>query len=148
MTGVFVQSEAFVGKAFLSVGNGASPEVFTRYCEVTDIGDMGEKNDQVEVTTFCSDGFKQFIAGLSEGQEQTFTGNYSLDNTTQDDLIDDVANKRNRSFQLSFGDDSPVTKVYSFTLAMLSWAITPSVSKQNVVKFSGKQTGPIVRTIA
>jgi hypothetical protein len=139
-------SDAFIGKAFLAVGDGDSPEIFATYCELTEIGDFGEKNDQVEVTTFCSGGFKEFIAGLSEGQEVTFTANYSLDNATQEQLISDVQNKVTRSFTLTFGDDSPSSKVFEFQLAMLSYAITPSVSKQNVIKFSGKQTGQIVRT--
>ena len=141
-------TDAFVGKAFLAVGNAASPEIFTRYCEITEIGGFGEKNDQVEVTTFCSGGVKEFIPGLSEGQEVSFTANYSLQNTIQEGLISDVKNKVTRNFQLQIGDDSPVTRTYAFSLAMLSWEIDPSVSKQNEIKFTGKQTGEIVETLS
>ena len=141
------EEAAFVGKVFLEVGDGASPENFTRYCNITDIGGFGEKNDQVEVTTFCSGGVKQFIPGLSEGQELDFTANYALSDPTQEQLISDVKGKVNRNFKLVIGDDSPVSRTYGFTLAMLSYEIDASVSKQNAIKFSGKQTGQIVETL-
>ena len=139
--------QAFVGKVFLEVGNGASPEVFTRFCNVTDISGFGEKNDQVEVTTFCSNGVKEFIPGLSEGQELSMTANYALEDATQEQLISDVKNKVTRNFKLVIGDDSPVSRTFAFQLAMLSYEIDPSVSKQNEIKFTGKQTGEIVETL-
>src|SRR5260370_16291651 len=120
MSEIFEPAEAFVGKAFLAVGNGASPEIFTRYCETTTYGEIGEKNDLVEVTTFCSDGVKQYVPGLSEGQEFTFEANFVLSNAAsyaeQQQLIADVKAKITRNFPLSFGDDSPATNVYNFAL--------------------------------
>jgi hypothetical protein len=138
---------AFVGKVFIEVGDGASPEVFNRYCNITDISGFGEKNDQVEVTTFCSGGVKEFIPGLSEGQELSLTANYALEDSVQEQLISDVKNKVTRNFKLIMGDDSPVSRTFDFALAMLSYEIDPSVSKQNGVKFTGKQTGQIVETL-
>jgi hypothetical protein len=137
---------AFVGKAFLAVGNGDSPEGFDVYCNIDTISGIGQKNDLVEVTTFCSNGAKQYIPGLSDGSEVSFSANYSLDDATQEALIDDVDNKANRNFVLTMGDDSPASKVFTFTLAMLSWELDPSVSKQNVIKFTGKMTGPVIRS--
>lgn len=146
MTTGAVPSSAFVGKAFLCVGNGNSPEVFTKYCEVDTISGVGQKNDQVDVTTFCSGGVKQYIPGLSDGSEVTFSANYALNETIQEGLISDVDAKVTRNFQLLMGDDSPVTRVFSFALAMLSWEVDPSVSKQNVIKFTGKMSGPVIRS--
>jgi hypothetical protein len=141
-----VQSEAFVGKAYIAVGNGASPEVFTRYCEVDDIGGIGTKNDQVEVTTFCSGGDKEYVPGLGDGNEISLSANYSLDNDTQEQLIGNVEDKDTINMQLQMGDDSPIARTFQFRVAMLSWEIDPSVSKQNVIKFTGKITGGITRT--
>jgi hypothetical protein len=143
-----VETQAFVGKAFLAVGNGDSPEIFTRYCEVDNISELGVKNDLVEATTFCSGGDKEYIPGLGDGVELTFSGNYALENDTQEQLIDDVESKAKRNFQIQMGDDSPISRVFAFKLAMLSWGVTPSVQKQNAVKFVGKVTGQIVRTVA
>lgn len=140
-----VSTDAFVGKAFLYVGTGASPPTYVRYCEVYDISELGAKNDQVEATTFCSGDSKEFIPGLSEGQEFTFSGNYSTDNDTQEDLIDSVEDKLTLPFQLQMGASSPPKK-FNFKLAMLQWGVTPSLSSKNVVKFVGKITGDITRS--
>jgi len=138
---------AFVGKAYIMVGNGASPETFERYCEVDTISGFGQKNALVDVTTFCSNGNMEYIPGLSDGSEVNFGANLSVttDLSLQDGLIDDVENKVTRNFQLQFGDSSPAELLFSFALAMLSWEITPSVSKQNGIKFTGKITGGITR---
>lgn len=143
-----VATEAFVGKAYLAVGDGNSPETFTRYCEVDTISEIGVTNDLVEATTFCSGPDKEYIPGLGDGTEVTFSGNYSLENTVQEELIGKVEGKDRVHFQLQMGDDSPVSRIFAFTLAMLTWGLTPSVSKQNGVKFVGKITGPIVRSLA
>ena len=140
----FVATDAFVGEAFLAVGNGDSPEVYTVYCAVDTIGGIGQKNDQIDATTFCSMGTKQYIAGLSDGNEVSFGANYSLTNEEQEQLITDVENKANRAFQLSMGNDSP-QRIFQFVVTMLSWEIDPSVSAKNMIKFTGKITGPIVR---
>jgi len=137
-------TSAFVGKIFLAVGDGASPETYQRYCEVDSISGVGVKNALVDVTTFCSEGSMEYIPGLSDGSEVTFSGNYSMNDDIQDDLMDDVDAKTTRKFQLQVDGSSP-NKTFSFSMAMLSWELDPSVSKQNVIKFVGKITGPIVR---
>jgi len=135
-------SKAFVGNAFLAVGNGASPEVFTRYCEVDSISGLGQANAQVEVTTFCSGGVKEYVPGLADGNTVTVTANYDPDNTVQNALIADVKAKTRRNFQLQVADDSPQT-VFHFAMAMLSWDVAPSISAQNKVTFTGKISGDI-----
>lgn len=143
-------SQAFVGKAYLAVGDGGSPETFTRYCEVDSISGVGQKNALVDVTTFCSGGSMEYIGGLSDGTEVTFTANYTNtpgpDLTIQDSLITDVEAKITRNATIQMGDSSPGEKTFHFAMAMLSWELTPSVSKQNQIKFVGKITGPITTT--
>jgi hypothetical protein len=137
-----VATDAFVGDLSLYVGNGGSPEAFGIYCEVTDLGDIGEKNDQVEVTTLCNGGSKQYIAGLSDGQEFDFTANFAIGDTNQASLIASVKAKENRNFQVKAGADSPQAE-FAFNAAMLSWAFAGSTSKQNTIKFTAKISGPI-----
>lgn len=138
-------TKAFVGKVFLAVGNGASPEVYTRYCEISDVSGIGVKNDLVEATTFCSEGVKEYIPGLADGNEVTFGANYSMNDSIQEGLMDDVDGKVTRAFELQVDGSSPF-KNYKFSLAMLSWDLTPSTNTKNVIKFVGKITGPIVRS--
>lgn len=139
-------TKAFVGKVFLYVGNGGSPEEFAKYCEIDDMSGIGVKNDTVDATTFCSGGVKEYIAGLGDGNEVTFQANYSLDDPIQDQLMDDVDSKATRNFEVQAGDSSPGEKLFKFALAMLSWEFDPSVSSKNAVKYTGKITGQIIRT--
>jgi phage FluMu gp28-like protein len=138
-------SSAFVGKVFLEVGNGESPETFSRYCEVADMSGIGTKNDQVDVTTFCSNGFKEYVAGLSDGSEMSFGANFSMDEPIQEQLMDDVDDKNRRNVQIVVEGSSP-PYIFHAELAMLSYDFVPSVSKQNTIKFTGKSTGRLART--
>jgi hypothetical protein len=134
----------FVGQIFWAVGDGGSPEVFTRYCPVDSMSGIGTSNALIDVTTFCSLGVKEYIPGLSDGKQVTIGANYVMDDPIQEQLINDVENKVKRNFEVQIDGDSPF-KLFSLTLAMLDWELDPQVAKQNVIKFIGKITGKIVR---
>lgn len=135
----------FVGQIFLAVGDGASPETFTKYCEVDSMSGIGVANALIDVTTFCSNGSKEYIGGLSDGKQMTFGANYAMSEPLQELLIADVEAKARRNFELLIDGDSPF-RTFKFTLAMLDWELDPQVAKQNVIKFIGKITGPILRS--
>lgn len=135
-------TKAFVGKVFLEVGNGASPEVFTRYCEMTSLGGLGALNALVDVTTFCSGGSKEYVGGLADGKEVTVEANFDPANTIQNSLIVDVNAKTTRRFEVVVEEDSPAT-VFSFAGAMLGWEMVPSISAQNKITFTFKISGNI-----
>jgi hypothetical protein len=141
--------DAFVGNAVLAIGSEDSPITFTDWCAVTDMGSIGVKNDQVEVTTFCNGGAKHYIPGLSDGVEITIKANYVTtagdDLTNQESLMDSVDAKENRHFRLTIGIDSPF-KTFSFQAAMLGYALSPAIAKQNEITFTAKISGPVVRT--
>jgi hypothetical protein len=138
-------TKPFVGQIFLAVGNGASPEVFTRYCEIDTMSGIGHANALIDVTTFCSNGVKQYIPGLSDGKQVTFGANYAMNEPIQEGLIADVEAKANRNIEIQIDGESPM-HIFKMTLAMLDWELDPQVAKQNVIKFIGKITGPIVRS--
>lgn len=135
-------TKAFVGKVFLEVGNGASPEVFTRYCEMTSLGGLGQLNSLVDVTTFCSGGSKEYVGGLADGKEVTVEANFDATNVTQNALIAAVKAKSTINFEVVVEEDSPAT-VFSFAGAMLGWEMAPSISAQNKVTFTFKISGDI-----
>jgi hypothetical protein len=135
----------FVGAIFWAVGDGASPETFTRYCEVDAMSGIGQANALIDVTTFCSNGVKEYIPGLSDGKQVTIGANYVMGEPIQEGLIADVENKVKRNFEVQIDGDSPY-RLFKLTLAMLDWELDPQVAKQNVIKFIGKITGPIVRS--
>lgn len=135
-------SDAFIGNIFFERGDGGSPEAYERVCEVFSIGGVGETNALEDVTTFCSGGFREYIAGLSDGEEMTIEANYGTSNTLSRQMIDDVKAKANRNYRLVIEDGSPqVTLSYAGT--PLSWTLNPSVDSRNTISFTVKISGQI-----
>lgn len=143
-------TKAFVGRIFFARGDGGSPESFVRVCQVNDISGVGVKKDQVDVTNFCSDGSKEYIAGLADGQELTAKLNFETGTTGViiDTMEDDVDTGTNKRYQLQCEGTTKgvVDKIYEFDATPLSWVIGPSVAKQNTIDFGFKISGKITRT--
>jgi hypothetical protein len=138
-------TEAFVGNIFLYRGNGASPEVFSKVCQVFDIGGLGVENALVEATTFCSGGSREYIGGLADGAEITLELNYEQSAAVITDMEDDVTDKATRNFQIRIEDGSP-TRRYSFAAICLKWMLNPNVADRNTFSYTMKITGAITRT--
>lgn len=135
-------TEAFVGEMFLDRGDGASPEVFTRICEVFGISGLGESNELVEATSFCSAGNREYIGGLADGEEITVECNYEQGDAGLLAMITDVKNKTTRNFRVSVEHSSPA-EVFSFAAVCLSWTLNPSVDDRNTISFGLKITGSV-----
>ncbi len=97
----------------LQIGDGASPEVFTTIAEVTDISGPSLALDALDVTAHTSPAaFREFIGGLLDGGEVSFTINYVPTETTHDagtGLIADMIARTVRNFQLVFPDSGTTT---------------------------------------
>lgn len=141
--------DAFVGNVFLYRGDGGSPESWTIVCETFGMSGIGEKNDQIDSTDFCSGGTKEYIAGLSDGSEITLELNFIAKQvgalTIQADFIRDVKNKALRDFQLRCdGDGDGITDLtFHFTCTCLSWTLNPSPTAKNAISFGLKISGGI-----
>lgn len=136
----------FVGKIYLEIGEG-SPSSFTRICEVTDLGEVGEANELIEDTDFCSDGTREYIAGLADGQEFTWQLKFKQDPTSKiRTLIQAVKDKATLEFRIVVEEDSPSLLLMNFFAVALSWALSPSFTERNTMSFGGKITGPVVLT--
>lgn len=136
---------AFVGKHYFERGDGGSPEAFNRICAAYSISGFGQTNELVDVTTFCSNGRREYISGITEGQEITIEANYDTSDADLQTLMDDVGAKVNHNYRIVIEDGSPQT-VYSFEAAPLSYALNPSVDDRNTISFTFKISGDIVRT--
>lgn len=134
--------DAFVGDMFLERGNGASPEVFTRICQVFGISGLGESNELVEATTFCSLGNREYLGGLADGDEMTIECNYEQGDVNLLAMITDVKNKATRSFQVVAAHSSP-NEVFSFSAVCMSWTLNPSVEDRNTISFGLKISGAV-----
>lgn len=142
---------AFVGRMILYRGDGASPETFTPVCEAFGISGIGETNDQIDSTDFCSGGSKEYIAGLSDGSEITLELNFvagigaAAEMAIQAAFIADVKNKAQRDFQLRCdGDGDGVTDLtFHWTATALSWTLNPSPTAKNAISFGLKISGGV-----
>lgn len=143
--------DAFVGNVVLWLADGGSPPVFSPVCEAFGISGIGEANDQIDSTDFCSGGNKEYIAGLADGSEVTLELNFMAKQSVaekmrlQRQMIQAVKDKTILEFQLRCdGDADGVTDVtFHFAYTALSWTLNPSPTAKNAISFTGKITGGI-----
>jgi hypothetical protein len=136
----------FVGRVFLEVGQASgSPQTYDRACEIDGISGLGETNALVDVTTFCSNGNKEYIGGLSDGQEMTLEGNFLVNSDVRDRIIQAVKAKSNLPFRVVVDDDHDgITDLtFWFTGVALSWKFDPSVEGKNKITFGIKISGAV-----
>jgi hypothetical protein len=136
---------AFIGKMFFERGDGASPEGFARVCQVFSISGLGKTKTLVDVTTFCSNGTREYIPGLADGQEMTIEANYEIGDPNLANLMADADSDTNKNYRVVVGEGSPTT-VFSFAGVPLSWVVNPSVDNRNTITFTIKISGDITVT--
>lgn len=143
-----MSNKAFVGRVFLARGDGGSPEVFTRVCQNFGISGLGQTNDLIEATTFCSDGNKEYIGGLADGAAVTLEMNFEtvLPNAqVLDDMRADVRNKAVRDFEIQVEGETKgvVDLIFAFSATCLSWTLNPAPGAKNAISFGIKISGDI-----
>jgi hypothetical protein len=129
--------EGTIGGFKVYLGDGASPEAFTVWCEVFNIPEFGETNDLVEITSFCNGGRRRYKPGLSDGLEVEFQGNHISNSTIQEALRDHVINKDTVNLRIDDENISPAEQ-YVLNVAALSWRIGPVVDDRNTFIFGVK----------
>lgn len=135
-------NDAFVGDIFLERGDGASPEAYTRICQVFGISGLGESNELVEATTFCSAGNREYIGGLADGEEMSIECNYEQGDVSLLAMIADVKAKIVRGFRVVAEGQSPA-EVFSFDAVCMSWVLNPAVDDRNTITFGLKISGAV-----
>jgi hypothetical protein len=140
--------DAFVGRVKMYRGDGGSPEAFSVVCAVAAMSGIGQKNEQQESTTFCSGGFKEYIAGLADGSEVTWDLNLGTRLSswpTIRAMINDVKAKAIRTFEVRAdgNGDGVDDVVFMFAATCLSWNLSPNVSAKNTISFGCKISGDI-----
>lgn len=119
----------------IKLGDNASPQVYTAIEEVTSVGSLGTVGEDLDVTNFDSaDGQKEFIAGLSEGNEVTVECN-DVNGTIQAAVIAAVGT--NRHFQALWTKVSP-NRTVTFIASVKGYEYAPSTTEQNKLTFTLK----------
>jgi len=121
----------------LKLGDGASPEVFTKIAEVLRVGAIGQSAAEIDVTSLDSTA-KEYIAALPDGETVSITMNF-VGGTQQNALRDGVRTTKN--FVMEFSDNTKAT----FSMVILGFLRDEtSPESQLTASVNGRITGPIV----
>lgn len=117
--------------SILSIGDSASPEVFTEIQETSNIDGPGGQAAEIDVTDLGSTG-KEYKLGLQEEGDISFDIFYIPANTQHALLRTLRASGANRNFRITF-TDSPAT---TWTFSALVKGFTVSMGVDNVLRAS------------
>ena len=137
---------AFISGYTFSRSNGDSPDTFSDFPEVIELSGFGQSNDLVEATHFGSNGVREYINGLSDGEEISVTCNRLPDNTVQTNAIADVGSKIIRTYRITEQDSRGNSETFTFAAAPMSWGIGPQVDDRATIVFGFKISGPITKS--
>lgn len=146
-------NQAYLGtQSKLQLGDAGSPEGFTDIGGVVSIDPIARKKDLVEVTDLASTG-KEFIGGLSDGQEINFVCNYV---PTDPNIVLLRTAAGTASAAKNFRYLIPATaaggaKMFTFAAVVLADSLGPTTPNTAVqitfgIKITGAVTGPIAIT--
>jgi hypothetical protein len=125
----------------LQIGDGNSPQVFTDFCAITDVGGLGESKPQIDVTALC-DLARKFRAGLKEGNEVTLTANLIQGDQQTRDLFASYGTDEIVDFRYTMVGVSP-EEYFQFSGAILSWGIAGPSGERATMTFTVKITGEV-----
>lgn len=140
-------TSAFSGRWYLEQGSSGSPVSYTRSCNISTVGGLGETNSLIDVTTNCSTA-REYIAGLPDGAEFTVGGFFIVDDAIRRQMIADVKNRTNRDYRIVIDDngDGSTDLTFWFRVVPLSWTFEPNEAgsdEANRISYTFKITGGI-----
>ncbi len=147
------KTKPFIAGVFLELAIG-SPTIWHRVCDATAIGGIGKTNSEEDSTTFCSNGEREYIAGLSEGSQLTVDMNYVISSLVRRALMQGVDDRATLAMRLvvdpdtttpevALADDAEADEIYYFDVAALSYMLNPNATAKNTMQFTGRITGGI-----
>jgi predicted secreted protein len=130
----------------LKMGDGGSPETFTTIAEVLSIRGPSLSSDTIDVTNHdTSNGYREFIMGLQDGGEVTFSINYQPTAPTHNatsGLLKAYDAKTKKNWRLVFPDAGGTT--WNFAGVVRTFSVNAPIDAQLTadvtIKVSGKPT--------
>src|SRR5262245_56275383 len=115
-------TQAFLGsQTLITIGNGASPEVFLTLGEVISFGNLGQENDLLEATHLLSTA-KEYIYGLPDGFEIPVVCNWVPADPGQARALLAQSTRVTANFKYKF--PTPITpSTFSFAALVRRWEI-------------------------
>lgn len=139
----------FIPAVVLKVGDGAGTEVFTAVdMDLISFSAPSSTAELKDVTDFASSGYREYLAGLKDGQDLEFRFHDKLVSTARASLITDQGAGTTRNFQLTYSDGTS-TETTSFSM-VVQRASPDGVQAGEVAVFvlSGKQSGASTSAVA
>jgi hypothetical protein len=136
---------AFIGsQTILAIADHGSPFNYATIGEIDNISPIAVKKDLVEVTHLQSTA-KEFIGGLSDGQEITIVCNFLPANQPQIDMLAYAATTSvAQNFKYTLPSASGGTKNTTFAGVVLSSSVGPTTpNTATKVTFGVKISGPV-----
>lgn len=135
----------FVGGVTIGIGAAAdtpATDTYTPIQKITGFSGLGKTNELIESTSFDSNGVKEYIGGLADGNEITIDASYLPGNVQHELIRTKVNTKVNGNIEVAV-DDGTDTEAFQFNAVFLSWNFNPSFEDKNAVSFTLKISGDI-----
>lgn len=145
-------TKSFAQGAELRIGDGATPtEVFTKIGNIQDIQTPSSTTDLIDVTDHDSPGGrKEYLAGLTDSDEMTFTLNWDPEDVTQSDVESRVG--ENANFELELNNAiTPTTgtgTTYEFNAVIRKFVGRAPVNSQHTAEITLKPSGAVTKVAA
>lgn len=142
------KTKPFVSGIFLELAIG-SPSVWNRVCDATAVSGIGKTNSEEDSTTFCSNGVREYIAGVTEGSQITVDMNYVISSAVRRALMTAVDDKATVQMRLVVDpeddatNDSEMDEIYYFDVAALSYTLNPNATAKNTMQWTGRISGEL-----
>lgn len=125
----------------LQIGDGNSPEVFTDFCAITDVGGFGESKPLVDVTSLC-DLARKFRNGLKEGAEVTLAANMIQGDADTRALFAAYQSDEIVNFRYVLVGVSP-PEYFGFAATILGWQLAGPIGDKAAMSFTIKISGEV-----
>jgi len=142
-------TKTFAQGAKLSIGNGdGPPETFSKIGNIQDITTPSATTDLIDVTDHDSaDRRKEYLAGLTDSDEMTFTINWDPEDTVHDDVEGRVGENANFKLELNNKISSSGT-TYAFNAVLRKFVGRAPINGQHTAEITLKPSGTVTKTPA
>ena len=135
----------FKGGFRFKVGDGESSETFTALEGMRGAPQIGKTNPLIDTTDFDSNS-REYMAGLSDGQEITIDCKKDLSSGTQQAVLVGHVNAGTNVNCEAVWTDGTNTTTYAFAVTAIGYSNQPSYEDVNMISFTLKITGDITES--
>lgn len=127
----------------IHIGDGASPEVYTKVGELYELSEVGAEKELVKMTHHDSPNrFQEYILGLADGSQITCAANFIKSDTGQAAIRTAFDAEGETSFRV-IGPTGAQQETLDFGALVMSHNVDRPLEDRQAFNFTLKITGPI-----